>query len=285
MVGWVHVVVIWLLAVPWSVKAQVNLNNRTFQWKFGGNFVASTFSECQTLPIIVEPLNSTTTDVGAAPYYLIAFEAGGIPSLSMIGSDPNNLTWENAHKRDSTLMLIVLDSNGNTGGVTPGLYNVTEGTETNCLPTLSDDMLPPTIASITQNITDRIETCEPWGLTVSGGTKPYQIVLSALESPIITNVTMGANDDVFTYIDRADPGEQLMASVVDATGRWGVSTGLITPYGSKNTDCVGLVSSSKTTAQIQQEARDRAAELARERRDHQHLVIGTEESVWSGDVG
>lgn len=70
--------------------------------------------------------------------------------------------------------------------------------------------LMSSLARITPNVTTSIETCEPWGLTVLGGKKPYQVVLSALNSGIITNVTMGANDDVFTFIDRADPNELLM---------------------------------------------------------------------------
>lgn len=60
------------------------------------------------------------------------------------------------------------------------------------------------------NVTGTLTTCEPWGLTIVGGTKPYTVVLAALDSPITTNVTMAAPDDVFTYPNRADPGGQIM---------------------------------------------------------------------------
>ena len=55
-----------------------------------------------------------------------------------------------------------------------------------------------------------INTCDPWGLTITGGVKPYSISLAALHSQVVTNVTMGANDDVLVYVDRADPGSQII---------------------------------------------------------------------------
>ncbi len=70
------------------------------------------------------------------------------------------------------------------------------------------------MASLKSNVTGSalLHTCDPWGLTVSGGKKPYQIVLSAFNSTVITNVTMGDDDDVFTYIDRADPNGSIMGA-------------------------------------------------------------------------
>lgn len=125
-------------------------------------------------------------------------------------------------------MLTILDSQQSTGGVSPTIYNVTGanipsvmyhaltlivflgGMDRSCLPAISSDMQPPVIPSIISNLTGTVETCQPWGLTISGGAKPYQIVLSALQSTTITNSSMGTDDDVFTYIDRADPNELLM---------------------------------------------------------------------------
>ena len=121
-------------------------------------------------------------------------------------------------------MLSMMDSNGSTGGVSPMLFNVTSecslwshciqlnddiiaGSDTSCLYTPPDSS---TLASITPNVTGSLTTCQPWGLTIKGGKKPYTVILSALDSPVITNVTMGAQDDVFTYPDRANPDGQLM---------------------------------------------------------------------------
>lgn len=83
-----------------------------------------------------------------------------------------------------------------------------DGSDTSCIPTSASK--PPTIAQITPNVTDKLETCQQWGLTVSGGQKPYQVVISALNSPLITNITLGPNDDVLTYINRGTPNEALM---------------------------------------------------------------------------
>ena len=39
---------------------------------------------------------------------------------------------------------------------------------------------------------------------------PYTISLAALASPVVTNVSLGPGNDVLTFIDRADPGTQLL---------------------------------------------------------------------------
>ncbi|KIP02077.1 hypothetical protein PHLGIDRAFT_60745, partial [Phlebiopsis gigantea 11061_1 CR5-6] len=111
------------------------------------------------------------------PYYLIAFEVGGVPTTTNLGSDASNLSWKNTHKR--------------------------AGSDTSCLPSSIDTSK---IASINPNVTDTLSTCEEWGLTITGGQKPYTVVLSALNSPIITNITMGAKDNILTWPNRADPG-------------------------------------------------------------------------------
>ncbi|KAI0084380.1 hypothetical protein BDY19DRAFT_535709 [Irpex rosettiformis] len=275
-----NALLLWLSLAASSVVVWANPDDR-FIWKFGGNFVASTISECQNLSVIVEA-NATSTYMGVPPYYLFALVEGGVPSVSLIGSNPNQLTWQNKHQRGSTLMLTVMDSNFSTGGVSPTVYNITEGTQTSCLPASTDALLPPAIPSITPNVTGKIETCQPWGLTISGGTKPYLILLAALNSPVVTNVTMGGNDDVFTYIDRADPNELLMASVVDATGKWGISSPLILPSGSNDTNCTGLISTSQTTAQIEQQAQARAASAREQHDHHRHVAIGVGVGVGVG---
>ncbi|KAI0089475.1 hypothetical protein BDY19DRAFT_105519 [Irpex rosettiformis] len=151
----------------------------------------------------------------------------------MIGTDHNNLSWKNTHKRGSTLMLMVQDSKSNSGGIDTPLYNVTAGNDTSCL---SHDTQTPTIASITPNVTGKLESCEPWGLAVAGGKAPYTIILTALNSLNATNVTTDGNGN-YTYINRVPPNELLMASVADADGIWGTSTPVILSHGSNVTDC------------------------------------------------
>lgn len=247
-----------------------------FQWKFGNNFILTELQECQTLPIIVQSITNDTSAVGVPPYYVVAFEPGGVPTTQNVGNSSGNLSWLVDHAAGVTLMLTMIDSNGSTGGIPINFYNVTTGGTNTCHPTPNRANL----ATVTPNVTDHLTTCDPWGLTISGGTKPYTVVLSALNSPVITNVTMGPNDDVFTFPDRADPNTELMASVVDASGQWGVSSLTVHTQGKNDTSCIGRVSSSKTTAQIAAEkaAREAAAKAAAARHRRNliiEIVLGT----------
>ena len=132
----------------------------SFSWTFGDSvsptvlnylhskahfsqFAYAEFQECQTLPVLVSSTNvSNPGAIGIPPYYMLAFELGGVPTTSMIGADLNNLQWQVNHARGthdnqtlscapltiytgSALMLALVDSKGNNGGVQPVLYNVT----------------------------------------------------------------------------------------------------------------------------------------------------------------
>lgn len=56
--------------------------------------------ECQKLQVALEPLDSSNANnLGISPYYMLAFEVGGIPTTSVIGSDPADLWWQASHKR------------------------------------------------------------------------------------------------------------------------------------------------------------------------------------------
>ena len=91
----------------------------------------------------------------------------------------------------------------------------------------------------------------------------------------MTNVTLGATDDVFTYIVRQPPETQLMAMVVDANGRFGQGTPLALTSGSKDTTCTGLTSSSSTTEQIAKDSASRAAKAkAAHKKKQTALAVG-----------
>ena len=55
-----------------------------------------------------------------------------------------------------------------------------------------------------------LQTCDPLVMDISGGQKPYKVMIAAANSPAVTNVTMGPNDDEYTWIDRAAPGSTLV---------------------------------------------------------------------------
>ncbi|KAI0641834.1 hypothetical protein C8Q79DRAFT_918880 [Trametes meyenii] len=205
---------------------------------------------------------------------MLALEVQGITSVTPIGSDAGSLAWQNTHRSGAKLLLTVMDSAGNTGGFPTQFFNSiaasTRG-NTSCLqpaPTASTLRIVP-------NVTDSLQTCQPWGLNIIGGTKPYNVTFGQIASGVITNVTMGPEDDVFTFINRAVPNAPLMAAVVDANGQWGVSTVAVGTTGSSDTDCVGLISTSSTKAQVQ--AQLQAADAAASAADKAHtrsVVLG-----------
>ncbi|KAJ7752998.1 hypothetical protein B0H16DRAFT_1545657 [Mycena metata] len=213
-----------------TVAGQVT--NPPFQWGFSGTqSVFSSLPSCQTFPIAVTPLSTHPVP----PFYMIAFAVGGAPITSYIGKNASTLSWQVQHPVGTRLILSVLDSTGIAAGVGSLVYNVTEGSTTQCLPPAVTE---PSF-NVTANVTDTLTTCEPWGLTVRGGTPPYNVTLAALNAPVITNVTLDPPDSVFTYIDRADPNGQL----IGMNGRWATGSPIVRTQGSSNVDCPGLVSS------------------------------------------
>ena len=89
------------------------------------------------------------------------------------------------------------------------------GNTTSCLPPA-----PTTNITVVTNITN-VETCRPVGFRVFGGQMPYNLSIAALNSPVVTNVTMGPNDDVFTFINRADPKGQFLGEWIFFFVFWG----------------------------------------------------------------
>ncbi|KAJ8522407.1 hypothetical protein ONZ45_g994 [Pleurotus djamor] len=169
--------------------------------------------------------------------------------------------------KGSKLMLAVVDANGSSGGVPPRLYTVNAGQSTSCIPNRQQNSF-----TISANISDTAQTCDPWGMTITGGIRPYTVTLAALNSPVMTNVTMGANDDRFTYINRADPGTTLLAAVSDVTGRYASGTATVKTAGSTNVDCIGLVTSSGNSTVIQQQMEEAARKADDDRRRRQVIT-------------
>jgi hypothetical protein len=188
----------------------------------------------------------------------MAFEVGGVPTTTLVGTDEKSLSWTVNHAPNAQLMLGMVDSNGSSGGIPPKLYSVVTGQSMNCLVNPTN----PTAFTVTSNLTGSVTTCQPWGLTIRGGVPPYTVTLAARNSPIVTNVTLGPADDAFTYIDRADPDTDLIAAVSDFTGRFASGTPLVKTRGSPIVDCIGLVSSSGNSTIIKQQA-DAAAAAVR----------------------
>ena len=62
-------------------------------------FAEQKFAECQNVTLLTQPLSGHDSVHGVPPYYLIAFEAGGVPTTTLLEGDPANLAWQVRHKR------------------------------------------------------------------------------------------------------------------------------------------------------------------------------------------
>ncbi|KAJ7511908.1 hypothetical protein B0H11DRAFT_719391 [Mycena galericulata] len=227
-----------LAAIP-SIYAQTA--PLMFDWGFTGSQSASNLlPSCQDLPMTVDAI----TAHGVPPFYMMAFAVVGIPSTTFIGTKESNLSWTVTHPIGTQLLLGVVDSQGNSGGIDAPLYTVTEGTTTQCIPQTANQ----TSFTITANVTDVLNTCQPWGLTIEGGTPPYHITLAAKNFPVIANFTLSLNDSAYTYINRAPPGTQMLAAASDANGLWAMGSPFVNTQGSSDVDCAGLLSGATPPA-------------------------------------
>ena len=59
-----------------------------------------------------------------------------------------------------------------------------------------------------------LQTCQPWGMNITGGVPPYSVQIIADDSPLYTNTTApSVSTDRFTYINRADPGRTMIGEL------------------------------------------------------------------------
>lgn len=80
----------------------------------------------------------------------------------------------------------------------------TAGADRSCIHSQSTSLV------ITANVTKDLSTCAPWGLTITGGVQPYNIVLAAVDASVVTNITVPQGFDILTYINRANPNSQIL---------------------------------------------------------------------------
>ncbi|KAJ7143981.1 hypothetical protein C8R44DRAFT_973745 [Mycena epipterygia] len=231
-----------LLCVISGVHAQPG-PGQVFEWGFTGAQASSpSLPSCKALPVTADSLIAN----GVPPFYMIAFAVGGAPTTAFIGTNKSDLKWTVDHSVGTRLLLGVTDSKGTSGGIGELLYEVTNGSTSDCIPPAPS----PTEQefTISANVTDTLNTCQPWDLTIHGGTPPYNLTLTVLNASDVTNVTLGANYSVYTYINRAEPDSQMIASASDVTGRWATGSPFVRTQGSPDVNCMGLTSSSSSAA-------------------------------------
>ncbi|KAJ4490686.1 hypothetical protein J3R30DRAFT_3694407 [Lentinula aciculospora] len=258
-----------LLMMTISTNAQMPPDANLFQWKFSDNFLGTELPSCQSFGIIVEPVNATNVTHGIPPFYMIAWEIGGTPRTTLLGLNESSLDWTVDHPVGSSLMLNVVDSQGNGGGIPPERYTVQSGQSTECVVNNNQSDF-----TVTANITDSVNTCQPYGLRIHGGVPPYNLSLAQFSSPVVTNVTIPSPQDAFTYINRATPGFLLLAAVSDITGRYAFGTPTIMPTGSEDVSCVGLNSTPGNATLLDEEQEVQAASILKAKNKRMATIAG-----------
>ncbi|OAX41783.1 hypothetical protein K503DRAFT_684689 [Rhizopogon vinicolor AM-OR11-026] len=147
---------------------------------------------CDSLRISIAPI-SNYSDVGRAPYTLLAFEAGGVLTATQVHEDG---LWQVKHRGGSQLLLALLDSLGNSGGILPTVFTVASGSS-DCLPALPTPIINP---MITTNVI-HLEPCDSWQLSITGGVPPYTIILASPGASILEHFTAPQGSSTFSFIN------------------------------------------------------------------------------------
>jgi len=220
----------------------VSAQQSAFQWGFN-DWTSTTLPQCQPLDIFVDEAIGTVKPV--PPYYLTVFEENGLSTTTYVGNKVGSLTWTVNHLVGSLLVMTMFDSIGNSGGVLTETYTVAgskTGANASCISSPSSPIL-----TVTSNATSKINTCDVVRLSISGGQKPYMVSIAETNSEAPFNISMGAKDDIYSWVNNLTPGNQVILSAFDANGNYGQSTTLMTLTGTTNTHC-SITSSSSTNA-------------------------------------
>lgn len=206
-----------------------------FQWEFKDRDIFNPLPTCQSLAIRVRSYNTTdnSTSRGTPPYYMLALALRGIPRLYDIGESEDDLSWTSDFPGGTELLLTVLDSNSSVGGISPITRTALHGPSSACIKEQESSDF-----TVTANVTDTLNTCDPWGITVSGGVPPYRFTFAAPYSTVLTNFTSEGDElDTLTYINRAYPDSQLLVAVSDVSGRYASGTPIVDTAGSQDPTC------------------------------------------------
>ena len=124
------------------------------------------------------------------------------------------------------MILSLVDSAGNGGGVAPSTYSITgahlkpdrnfiglsrirvgdKDGSSSCLPSV-----PAAWPLINANTTKDLDTCQSLGLVMAGGVPPYTVSIVQLGGSV-RNVTLGSQDNAYTWINQAAPNSDLLGT-------------------------------------------------------------------------
>ncbi|KAG1742430.1 hypothetical protein EDB19DRAFT_613970 [Suillus lakei] len=206
--------------------------SRSFSWDLTNHEFerVQSLTVCDGLHISLSSSLGTYNDIGRSPYTLLAFEAGGALTATQIHEDG---LWQVKHPAGSQLLLALVDSLGNSGGVLPTVFTVASGSS-DCLPALPTSSVTPTIIS---NIT-HIEPCDSWHLSISGGVPPYTIMLASPGAPSLQDFAAPQESSLVSFINSgiALRGPTI-AAVRDSSGVFGHATEFVEVVDASGVSC------------------------------------------------
>ncbi|KDR84614.1 hypothetical protein GALMADRAFT_151430 [Galerina marginata CBS 339.88] len=220
---------------------------------------------CTPLRIVVTPLSP----LAAPPYYMMAVPVNGTPTITSIGADENNLSWNVTYHVGSQLILTVLDAKGNSGGTQLETMGVIAGKSTACV---INRIVAPPFTVTADHVKNGLATCKRWLVTMDGGIPPYNLLISTLGADWMANMTVKSDLNAFIYINRAPPNKNLFAAVSDSTGRWAYGTPMVKTKGKKDASCRGLFSSEGDTLTIEEQDEAKRATTEAAQRRHSTII-------------
>ncbi|KAF9033885.1 hypothetical protein BJ165DRAFT_1356899, partial [Panaeolus papilionaceus] len=119
------------------------------------------------------------------PYSLISYPLHGTPQTTYLGDDLSKLSWKNPQPPEDS------------GQCSP-----------------PPEVLPPFTATSNVTADNFLDNCEPWAITISGGTPPYKVSFVQPDSTVMTNVTLPAKDNTYTFVNSSLPGTVLLGTAL-----------------------------------------------------------------------
>ncbi|KAF9032063.1 hypothetical protein BJ165DRAFT_1358064, partial [Panaeolus papilionaceus] len=143
------------------------------------------------------------------PYSMISYPLHGTPQTTYLGDDLSKLSWKNTQPPDTRFLLQLVDGSGAAGGVGTLIFKNDSG---QCSP--PSEVHPPFTATSNVTTDKLLDNCEPWAVTIAGGSPPYSLSFVQPDGNVITNVTLPAEDNTYTFVNSSLPGTVLLGAIL-----------------------------------------------------------------------
>lgn len=206
--------------------------SRSFSWDLTNHEFEQVHSltVCDDLRVSLSSSSGNYNDIGRSPYTLLAFEAGGALITTQIHEDG---LWQVKHPAGSQLLLALVDSLGNSGGVLPTVFTVASGSS-DCLPALPTSAVYPVMIT---NAT-HIEPCDSWQMSISGGLPPYTMMFASPGAPSLQNITAPQESSIVSFINSGIALRGPTIAVVrDSSGAFGHTTDFVEVVDASGVSC------------------------------------------------